>query len=169
MKNCQIPPVIFQTTSYFSKKILHHSLVSWKITPLYFLSLNIIYFGKKIFVKVQKFWGIWLCFTDLLYLKVFHDMVSRVPWSKLVEFVISFLKWQVISSSNFSSFFIAITHNSPVNFNFIYFLFWVKGSHQILNFDTFKCSSANLSNSWCHFPNHKISFCSTFASLFSIL
>ena len=28
-------------------EVLHHSLVPWKTTPLYFFSLNIIYFGQK--------------------------------------------------------------------------------------------------------------------------
>ena len=45
-----------------------------------------------------------------------------------------------------------------VNFNFIYFLFWTKGSHQIPNFENFECSGENLPNSSCHFPNHKSVF-----------
>ena len=67
----------------------------------------------------------------------------------------SILKWQVNSSSNFSSFFIVITVNSSVNFQFMNFLLWTKGSHQFPNFDTFKCSGENLSISSCHFLNHK--------------
>ena len=39
VKICQIPHVIFQ--------ILHHSLVSWKITPLHFSRSNITYFSRK--------------------------------------------------------------------------------------------------------------------------
>ena len=49
-KICQIPYVIFQTTSQF----LRHSSVSWKITCLYFFSSNI-YFGQKDLIKVQIF------------------------------------------------------------------------------------------------------------------
>ena len=36
-------------------QILHHSSVSSKITPLYFFSLNIIYFGQKDVIKVHVF------------------------------------------------------------------------------------------------------------------
>ena len=65
----------------------------------------------------------------------------------------SVLKWKVNSSSNFALFFIAITHNSSVNFKVIPFLLWTKGSHQSSNFDTFKCSGENLRNSSCLFSN----------------
>ena len=44
----------------------------------------------------------------------------------------------------------------------MHFLFWTKGSHQIPNFDTFKCSGENLLNySLCHFPNQKSVFFQT--------
>ena len=69
----------------------------------------------------------------------------------------SVLKWQVNSSSNLASFFIVKTHNSYVNFKLIHFLFWLRGSHQSPNFETFECSAENFPNSSCHFPNHKIS------------
>ena len=36
-------------------QILHHSLVSWKITPLYFFSSNIIYFGQRSQLKSKFF------------------------------------------------------------------------------------------------------------------
>ena len=45
-----------------------------------------------------------------------------------------------------------------VNFKFIHFLFWTKGSHQSPNFENFECSGENLPNSSCHFPNHKSVF-----------
>ena len=67
----------------------------------------------------------------------------------------SILKWQVNSSSNLASFFIVKTHNSYVNFKLIHFLFWLRGSHQSPNFETFECSAENFPNSSCHFPNHK--------------
>ena len=69
----------------------------------------------------------------------------------------SVLKWQVNSSLNFALFFTAMTHNSSVNFKVIPFLLWTKGSHQSLNFDTFKCSSENVPN-FCHFSNNKSVF-----------
>ena len=34
-------------------QILHHYSVSWKITPLYFFSSNLIYFGQKEPIKVK--------------------------------------------------------------------------------------------------------------------
>ena len=44
-----------------------------------------------------------------------------------------------------------MTHNSSVNFKLTHFLLWIKGSHQIFNFETFECSGKNL-------PNHKSVF-----------
>ena len=55
------------------------------------------------------------------------------------------------------SFFIAMTHNSSVNFKLIHFLLWTKESHQSPSFDTSTCSGENLPNS-CHFSNHKSAF-----------
>ena len=49
------------SSCYFSNhksvvlQILHHSSVSWNITPLYFVSSNIIYFGHKERIKTQIF------------------------------------------------------------------------------------------------------------------
>ena len=82
----------------------------------------------------------------------------RVLWSNFVKFFMSILKRQVNFSSLFVSFFVAMTHNSSVNFKPIHFLFWAKGSHQSPNFDTFECSGENLPNSSCHFLNHKSVF-----------
>ena len=78
--------------------------------------------------------------------------------SKFIKFLMSILKWQVNSSSNFASFFIVMTHNSSVDFKLIPFLLWIKGSHQSPNFETFKCSGENLAYFSCHFPNHKSGF-----------
>ena len=70
----------------------------------------------------------------------------------------SVFKWQINSSLSFALFFIAMTHNSSVNFKVIPFLLLTKGSHQSSNFDTFKCSSEKLPNCSCHFLNHKSVF-----------
>ena len=70
----------------------------------------------------------------------------------------SILKWQVNSSSNFASFFIVMTQNSPVNFKLIHFLLWIKGPHQSPNFKTFQCSGENFLNSSCHFWKYKSVF-----------
>ena len=65
------------------------------------------------------------------------------------------LNWQVSSSSNFQSFFSAITYNSSVSLYLMHFLLWTKGFHENTNFDTLNCSTENLPNSSCHLPNHK--------------
>ena len=75
--------------------------------------------------------------------------------SKFVKFLMSILKWQINSSSNFASLLIVMTHKSSVNFNLIHFLLWPKGSHQSPNFYNFKCSVENLPNSSCQFLNYK--------------
>ena len=78
--------------------------------------------------------------------------------SKFIKFLMSILKWQVNSSSNFASFFIVMTHNFSVDFKLTLFLLWIKGSHQYANFETFNCSGENFPYSSCHFPNHKSVF-----------
>ena len=72
--------------------------------------------------------------------------------SKFVKFLMSILKRQVNSSSNFALFFIVMAHNSSVNFKLIHFSLWIKRSYQSLNFETFKCSGEILPYSSCHFP-----------------
>ena len=68
------------------------------------------------------------------------------------------LNWQVNCSSTFALFFIVMTHNPPVKFKLIYFQLLTKESRQSPNFETFKCSSENLPNSSCYFPNYKFVF-----------
>ena len=67
----------------------------------------------------------------------------------------SILKWQVNSISNSASFFIVITHDSPLSFKLIHFLLWIKGSNESPNFEKIVCSDEHLPNFSCHFPNHK--------------
>ena len=75
--------------------------------------------------------------------------------SKFVKSLLSMLKLQASSSSDFASFFIVMTHNSSVNVKLIIFLFWTKGPLQSFTFEAFKCSSENLPYSSCHFRNHE--------------
>ena len=56
----------------------------------------------------------------------------------MVKFLMSVLNWPVNSCSNFTSFFIVMTHKSPVNFKLIHFLLSIKGPNKSLNFSTFK-------------------------------
>ena len=115
-------------------QILHQSPVPSNITPLYFFSSNI-NFGQRSQLKSS--------FLDF-----------QVLESKFLKFLMSILKWQANSSSNFTLFFIVMTHNTSVNFKVIHFLLWTKRSHPTPNFDTFKCSGKNLWN----FSNHKSVF-----------
>ena len=135
---CQIPPVNFWKHKPVFLQTLYQSWVHWNIIPVYLFSWNIIYFGQPI--KVQIF------------------EIFLVLGSKFVKFLMSILKRQVNSTSNFVSFFIAITHNSPVSFKFILFLLCIKGFNESPNFENFVYSGENLSNSSCHFPNHKSVF-----------
>ena len=82
--------------------------------------------------------------------------------SKFVKFLMGILKQQVNSPSNFAPFLIVRTHESPVKIKLIHFLFWIKGSHQNLKFEIFKCSGKHLSYSSSHFPNHESVFLQTF-------
>ena len=89
--------------------------------------------------------------------------------STFVKFLMSILKRQVNSLLNFESFFIFMRNNSSVNFKLMHILFWIKGSHQSPNIETFKCSGEILPYFSCHFPNHKSVFSSDFASIFNVV
>ena len=82
--------------------------------------------------------------------------------SKFVKFLMSILKRQVNSSSDFSSFFSVITYNSSVSLWLMHFLLWTKGSHKNTSFYIFKCSDENLPNASSYFPNHKSVFLQIF-------
>ena len=116
-----------------------------KHNSLNFFSSNIIYFFQKEPFKMQMF------------------------QSKFVKFLMSILKRQVNSSSNFAFYFIVVTYNTSGNFKLIHFLFWMKTSHQSPNVKTFECSGENLPYSPCHFPNYKSFFLQIFASHFSVI
>ena len=70
----------------------------------------------------------------------------------------SVLNREVNSFSIFLTLFILMTHNSPVNLKLMHFQLWTKESHQSPNFETFKCSGENFSNSSCHFWKQKSVF-----------
>ena len=56
----------------------------------------------------------------------------------MVKFLMSVLNWPINFWSNFTSFFTVMTHKSPVNFELIHFLLWIKGPNKSPNFSTFK-------------------------------
>ena len=90
----------------------------------------------------------------------------RVLESKFVKFLMSVLKWQVNSSSNFALFFTAMAYNSSANLKVIPFLFWTKGFHQSPNFQVLWWKFAKFLSS---FFQTTISFSSKFACLFSVV
>ena len=107
IKVCHIPHIL-QNLSYslcqcwndrsIPFQILYFSLVSWKISPIYFFSSNNIYFAQKKPIKVKNYWNFW------------------VIRSKLVKFLMSILKRQVHSSPNCASLFGFMKDNSSVLF-----------------------------------------------------
>ena len=76
--------------------------------------------------------------------------ISQIPHVNF-EMTIQFL-------FKIASFFIVMTYNSSINFKLIRFLRRTKGPYKSPNFDTFECSSENMPNSSCHFPNHNSVF-----------
>ena len=95
MKVHLIPHAIFDTTRPGFIQILHHYSVSWKITPVYFFSSNLIYFGQKhpIQVKFLDFW---------------------VDGWKFTKFIMSYLKPQASFFLNFASHFNVMGDKSSV-------------------------------------------------------
>ena len=85
-------------------KILHHCSISRKITPLYFFSSNLIYFGQKYPIEV-KFLGF-----------------SVVGWN-FIKFLMSYLEPQVNFSLNSASLFSVMR---DLNFNWIFMWFLQK-------------------------------------------
>ena len=105
-----IPHVIFETIRSGFIQILHHCSVSWKITPLYFFSSNLIYFGQKQPTEV-KFLDFWV-----------------VGW-KFTKFLVSYLKPRVSFSLNFASLFNVMGDKSSVLFWLKLYMIFTKGAH----------------------------------------
>ena len=82
--------------------------------------------------------------------------------SKFAKFLVSALKKQVNSFSNFASFFFVEVHSLSVNFKLIHFLLWIKGSHTSPSSESFKHSGENLPYFSWHFPNRKLVFLKIF-------
>ena len=71
-------------------------------------------------------------------------------------------------SSSFASFFIVMTHNSPVNFKLIRFILWIKGSNQSCNFETLSALVKVFQTAHVIFEA-QVSFPSNFASILSAI
>ena len=118
-------------------QILHQYSVPSNITPLYFFSSNILYFGQKQLIKVQIF-------------EIFECSGENLPNSSC-------------HFPNHKSVFLQILHHSSVSWKItpLYFFssniiyFGQKQPIKVQIFEIFECSGENLPNSSCHFPNHK--------------
>ena len=102
-----IPQAIFEIKRSGFIQILHLCPVSWKITPVYFFSSDLIYFGQiePIEVNFSDFWV--------------------VGW-KFTKFLMSYLRPKVSFSLNFSSLFNVMGGNSSVKFSWNIKSFWKK-------------------------------------------
>ena len=118
-------------------QILYPSSVSWKVTPLYFFSLNNIYFAQKKPIKVRIFQTFDCSGQNLSnsLCQFWND--NSIP---LQIFYPSSVSWKIIPLYFFSS-------------NNIYFA--QKEHIKMKIFETFKCSGQNLSNSSCQLWNDK--------------
>ena len=119
---------------------MYPSLVSWKITPLYFFSSNNIYFAQKEHIKMKIF-------------EIFKCSGQNLSNSSCQFGNDKSIPLQILHHS-----LIVMTPNSSVDFKLTLFLLWIKGSHQYPNFETFNCSGEDLPYSLSYFPNHKSVF-----------
>ena len=117
-----VPHSNFEATISGIIQILHHCSLPWEITPLYFCSSNLVYFGQKepIEKKSSDFWV--------------------VGW-KFIKFLMSYLKPQVSFSLNFASLFSVMRDNFSVFFswNFIWF-----GQKEPIKVQNFRLSTAHV-------------------------
>ena len=101
--------------------------MSWNITPLYFHSSNLAYFGQKEPIK-NEFSDFWV-----------------VGW-KFTKFLVSCLKPQVSFSLNVALLFHVMRDSSSVLFKLKLHIIWTKGAHQ----------SAKFRSSTAHVKFHQI-------------
>ena len=131
-------------------QILHHSSMSWKITPLYFFSSNNIYFAQKELIKMNIF-GTFECSGQILLNSLCQFWNNNsIPLQILYP---SSVSWKIIPLYFFSSNNIYFAQKEPIKMTI---------------FETFECSGQILSNSLCQFWNDKsIPFQILFPSLVS--
>ena len=133
VKFCRIPYANFETTSQFPSKVCIPLPVLWKITPLYFLSSNNIYFPQKEPIKMEMF-ETYECSDQNLsnFLCQFWNGKS-IPVQILYS---SSVSWNITPLHFFSSNNIYFARKEPIKMKIL---------------KTFKCSCQNLSNFLCQF------------------
>ena len=134
----------------FFLQSLHRSSVWWSVTPLYFFSSSIIYFGQKKPIKVQLL------------------RLSSIG-SKLVKLLMSFFKVQVSSYSSFALFFCVMTHNPSVLFLAQAEYSFDKISKSKCKFSNFLLLALKFTKFLMSFLEPRVIFSSNFVSLFSIM
>ena len=115
MKVLPIPHAIFESTRSGFIQISHHCSVSWKITPLYFFSSNLILLWTKISIEVKS--------SDFL-----------VDGWKFTKFLMSCFKPQVSFSLNFASLFNVMGDKSSALCSLKIYMFFTKGAHHSAKF-----------------------------------
>ena len=100
---------------------LHHCLVSWKITPLYCFSSNLICFRQK----------------DLMEVKFSNFRV--LVWEFIKSFM-SYLKPPVRFRLDFVLLFSVMRDMFSVLFHLKLYVVWAKGAHECTQFQIFDCS-----------------------------
>ena len=116
-------------------QILYPSLVSWKITSMYFFSSNNIYFAQKEANKVKIFETFECSRQNLLNSLCQFWKDNSIPLQSLYPSLVS---WKITSLYFFSSNNEYFAQKEPI---------------KVTIFETFECSVQNLSNSLCQFPN----------------
>ena len=121
MKLQPLPHVIIETTRSWFIQILHHCSVSWKITPLYFCSSNLVYFGLKEPIKIKLF--------RLLSGWVKIHQILHVIFETTSQF---FFKLCITHQCH------ERCHHSSVSCTFLLklYMIWTKGTHQSAKFQT---------------------------------
>ena len=118
MKVNSLPHADFETTTSKFIQILHHSSVSWKITPLYFCSSDLAYFGQKELIE-KRFSDFW------------------VIWWKFTKFLISYLKPRIQFFFKICTLSSVMRDNSSAIILQNIYMIWEKGIHQSEKFQTF--------------------------------
>ena len=119
-------------------QILHHSSVSWKITPVYFFSSNNIYFAQKELIKVKILETFEYSGQNLSnsLCQFWND--KSIPLQILYP---SSLSWRITPLYFFSLDNIYFAQNEPI---------------KVKLFETSEHSGQNMSNSLCQFWNDKL-------------
>ena len=123
------------------------------ITPLYFFSSSITYFGQKEPIKEQIF-------------DTFKCSGQNSSNSSYQFWNDRSILLQLLHLSSLSRY---ITPHNSANFKFIHFLLWIKESDQSCNFWDFWVLWWKFVKFLMSFSKSQISYCSNFASLFSVM